>query len=69
MHPIDQELHILGHSGRVWCEILSPRNLQTLVVMLQGQQVLISQVGHIVGQNKGSRLVVVHCSVILSPRN
>ena len=25
LHPIDQELHILGQPGRVWCGILSPR--------------------------------------------
>ena len=56
MHPIDQELHILGQPGRVWCGILSPRTLQALAVMLLGQRRLISQlqIGHIVAQTKES---------------
>ena len=36
MHPTDQELHILGQPGRVWCGILSARTLQALAVMLLG---------------------------------
>ena len=66
MPPIDQVLHILGQPGRVWCGILSPKSFQALAVMLQGQRRLFSrhQIGHIVGQIKESRLVVVHCRVI-----
>ena len=68
MPPVDQVLHILGPPGRVWCGILSPRALQALAVVLQG---LISQhqIGHFVGQVNESRLVAVHCTVILSTRN
>ena len=70
MHPIDQELHILGQPGRVWCGILSKGTLQAVAVMLLGQRRLSQlQIGHIVGQIKDSGLVVVHCSVILSSRN
>ena len=71
MPPVDQVLHILGQPGRVWCGILSPRALQALAVELQGQGRLLSQhqIGHFVGQVNESRLVVVHCTVILSTRN
>ena len=64
MHPNDQELHILGQPGRVWCGVLSPGTLQALAVVLLGQLRLISQlqIWHIVGQIKESWLVVVHCS-------
>ena len=71
MPPVDQVLHILGQPGRVWCGLLSPRTLQVLAVMLQGQRRLISQhqIGHIVGQINENWLVVVHFTVILSSRN
>ena len=54
MVPPEQVLHIVLQRDMVWCEILAPKTLQTLAVVLQEERRLISQhqSRHIVGQIK-----------------
>ena len=54
MPSAEQVLHILGQHDMVWCEILAPKTLQALAVVLQEERMLISQhkIRHIFGQIK-----------------
>ena len=54
MAPPEQVLHILGQHDMVLCEILAPKTLQALAVVLQEERSLISQhqIRHIVSQIK-----------------